>query len=173
MIADADNGPANLDQPRDMFRHRQQLRQWAARVLLLWLFGIVAGIANACSGTGLVAPVATATSYLVVPEVAHQDAVAHDHAKANGAGLPSQNDNAPAYIGNSPKASCQDCCDMAASSIPPLKSARNDIQPQAVVAMAVVTVMQVPTIAPMQLWVPRRDGVLAPPVPMPFLRLAL
>lgn len=28
--------------------HRQQLRRWAARVLLAWLFGVVMGVANAC-----------------------------------------------------------------------------------------------------------------------------
>lgn len=30
-----------------MFRHRHQLRRWAGRVLLVWLFGIATGVAHA------------------------------------------------------------------------------------------------------------------------------
>lgn len=31
-----------------MFRHRRHLHRWAYRVLVVWLFGIAAGVANAC-----------------------------------------------------------------------------------------------------------------------------
>ena len=31
-----------------MFRRPQQLRRWALRVVLVWLFGIGLGVANAC-----------------------------------------------------------------------------------------------------------------------------
>lgn len=149
-----------------MFRYRHQLRRWAARVLLLWLFGVGAGIANACITTGQVAPGAAVANHLVA-------VVAHGHAQADGAGLPSQSEDAPTHLGNLSKANCQDLCDKATVSIPPLKSALDDIQSHAVIAMTAVTVLPMPAFVPLQLQVPRRDGVLAPPILIAFLRLAL
>jgi hypothetical protein len=58
-------------------------------------------------------------------------------------------------------------------SIPPLKSALDDDQLHAVIAPTAMTVVPMPAFAPVQLRVPRRDGVLAPPIPIAFLRLAL
>ena len=156
-----------------MFRHRQQPRRWAARVLLLWLFGIGAGIANACITTGQVAPVAATGGHLVAEVDAHHNAVTHDHAQAEGSGLPPHRADAPAHHGSLSKANCQDFCDKARVSIPPLKSALDDIQSHAVIAMTAVTVLPMPAFAPVQLWVPRRDGVQAPPISIAFLRLAL
>jgi len=153
-----------------MFRHRQQLRRWAARVLLLWLFGIGAGVANACITT---APAASAARHIVAVVDAHHDVVSHDHGQAASAGLPSQSADAPAHLGNLSKANCQDFCDKAAVSIPPLKSALDDGQLHAVIAPTAMTVVPMPAFAPVQLRVPRRDGVLAPPIPIAFLRLAL
>jgi hypothetical protein len=156
-----------------MFRHRQQLRRWAARVLVLWLFGLGAGIANACITTGQVAPVAAVASQLVAVVDAHHDAVTHDHAQADSVGLPSRSADAPAHHGSLSKANCQDFCDKATVSIPPQKSALDDIQSHAVFAMTAVTVLPIPAFAPAQLRVPRRDGVQAPPILIAFLRLAL
>ena len=150
-----------------MFRHRQQLRQWAARVLLLWLFGIAAGVANACITTERATPVAPAVAD------AHHDLTGHDHVGTSGAALPSQGSDAPSHFGNLSKANCQDFCDKATVSIPPLKSALDDVQSHAVIAMTAMTVVPMPAFAPVQLRVPRRDGVLAPPIPIAFLRLAL
>lgn len=156
-----------------MFRHRQQLRQWAARVLLLWLFGIAAGVANACITTERATPVAAAASRLAAVADAHHDLTGHDHVGTSGAALPSQGSDAPSHFGNLSKANCQDFCDKATVSIPPLKSALDDVQSHAVIAMTAMTVVPMPAFAPVQLRVPRRDGVLAPPIPIAFLRLAL
>ena len=166
----ADTGASSLDQPLAMFRHRQQLRRWAARVLLLWLFGIGAGVANACITT---APAASAARHIVAVVDAHHDVVSHDHGQAASAGLPSQSADAPAHLGNLSKANCQDFCDKASVSIPPLKSALDDIQSHPVIAMTAMTVLPMPAFAPVQLRVPRRDGVQAPPISIAFLRLAL
>lgn len=156
-----------------MFRNRQQLRQWAARVLLLWLFGIAAGVANACITTEQVTPVAAAASYFA-PEIdAHHDAVPHDHVGTGIASLPSQGIDSQSHLGNLSKANCQDFCDKATVSIPPVKSALDDGQSHAVIAMTAMTVVPMPAFAPVKLRVPRRDGVLAPPIPIAFLRLAL
>ena len=162
--------PANLDPSIAMFLYRQQLRQWAARVLLLWLFGIGAGVANACITT---APLAAAASQMMAVVDVHHDAVAHDQAQAASTGLPSQSTDAPAHLGNLSKANCQNFCDKATVSIPPLKSALDDIQSHPVIAMTAMTVLPMPAFAPVQLRVPRRDGVQAPPISIAFLRLAL
>ena len=156
-----------------MFRHRQQLRRWAARVLLMWLFGVGAGVANACITTGQVAPAVAVASHLVAVADAHHNVVSHDHVQADGGSLPSQIDDVPTHLGNLSKANCQDFCDKATVSIPPLKSALDDVQSHAVIAVTAVTVLPMPAFAPVQLRVPRRDGVQAPPIPIAFLRLAL
>ncbi len=153
-----------------MFRHRQQLRRWAARVLLLWLFGIGAGVVNACITT---APTAAVASHIVSVVDTHHDVAAHDHAQAASSGPPSQSIEAPGHLGNLSKANCQDFCDKATVSIPPLKSALDDIQSHSVIAMTAMTVLPMPAFAPVQLRVPRRDGVQAPPISIAFLRLAL
>lgn len=164
---------AKLKPPISMFRHRQQLRRWAARVLLMWLFGVGAGVTNACITTGHVAPVVAVASHLVAVADAHHNVVSLDHVQADGAGLSSQIDDGPKHLGNLSKANCQDFCDKAKVSIPPLKSALDDDQSHAVIAMTAVTVLPMPAFAPEQLRVPRRDGVRAPPILIAFLRLAL
>ena len=58
-------------------------------------------------------------------------------------------------------------------AIPPLKSALDDVQSHAVIAMTAVTVLPMPAFAPVQLRVRRLDGVQAPPILIAFLRLAL
>ena len=153
-----------------MFRHRQQLRRWAARVLLLWLFGIGAGVANACIAT---APAAAEASHIVAVVDAQHDVVPHDHAHASSTSLLSKGIDAPTHLGNLSKANCQDFCDKATVSIPPLKSALDDVQSHAVFVMATMIVVPMPAFAPVQLRVPRRDGVQAPPISIAFLRLAL
>ena len=164
---------ASQAQPIAMFRHRRQLRQWAARVLLLWLFGIAAGVANACITTEQATPVAAAASHLAEAAEAHNDAVPHDHAQADRLALPSHHADDSTHIANLSKANCQDFCDKATVSIPPVKSALDDGQSHAVIAMTAMTVVPMPAFAPVQLRVPRRDGVKAPPISIAFLRLAL
>ena len=156
-----------------MFRQRQQLRRWAARVLLMWLFSVGAGAANACITTGPVAPVVAVASHLVAVADAHHNVVSHDHVQADGASLPSQIDGLPTHLGKLSKANCQDFCDKATVSIPPLKSSLDDVQSHAVIAMTAVTVLPMPAFAPVQLRVRRLDGVQAPPILIAFLRLAL
>lgn len=156
-----------------MFRHRRQLRQWAAGVLLLWLFGVGVGVANACLTTGQTAPVAGMAGHLVAVVQAHHDLASHDHASAESAVLPSHTPDGQRHQGNLAKSNCKDFCDKATVSIPPLKSALDDVQSHAVITTAAVTILPMPAFAPMQLWVSRRDGVLAPPIPIAFLRLAL
>lgn len=156
-----------------MFRHRRQLRQWAARVLLLWLFGMGAGVANACLTTGQTAAVAAMAGHIVSAVEIHHDAAPRGHAQADGAVLPSHTADGQGNQGDPAKSNCQDFCDKATVSIPPLKSALDDVQSHAAIVMTAMTVLPMPAFAPVKLRVPRRDGVLAPPIPIAFLRLAL
>jgi hypothetical protein len=155
-----------------MFRYRQQLRLWAARVLFLWLFGVGASMANACLTTGQPGPAGTMDSHPMVAMLDHHDAAPHDHAQLGSGGLQAQNTHSQPDQNDLAKANCHDFCDKATVSIP-LKSALDDLQSHAAIAMTAVTVLPVPAFAPVQLWVPRRDGVLAPPILIAFLRQAL
>lgn len=156
-----------------MFRHRRQLRRWAARVLLLWLFGLGASIANACLTTGQTEPVSATVSHLVATLEAHSDSASHDHAQAESGVLPSHDADAPAHHGSFAKSNCQDFCGKVPTSISPLKSVQDDVQSHAVIEAAAVTVLPVPALAPVHFWLPRRDGVRDLPIPIATLRLAL
>jgi hypothetical protein len=156
-----------------MFRHRQQLRRWAANVLLLWLFGLGAGFANACLTSDSTAAASPAFAQAVDAFAPHHDAAAHEGShQDHQAG--SAHHALPDHHGTIAKTNCQDFCGKATVSIPPLKSALDDVQAHALIATVfTTTVLPVAAFAPVQLWVPRRDGVQALPIPIAFLRLAL
>lgn len=155
-----------------MFRHRLQRRRWAARVLLLWLFGVGAGVANACLGltathTGS-PPIANAVSLVALHHEGAAPEGGHDHG--------SQGDEHAGHTGHpaSPgTASCQHFCDKAGISIPSLKSPFDDVHGVALFLPAAAVVVRDPAFVPVQQWVPRRDGVWALPIQIAFLRLAL
>lgn len=77
--------------------------------------------------------------------------------------------------GEPDNANCADFCDKAGASIPTLKPAVDDVQAHPVICLVGATALPVPVLEPAQASVPRRDGVRAPPIPIPiaFLRLAL
>lgn len=156
-----------------MFRYPHQVRRWAARVLVLWLFGLGLSIANACLTTGQAAPAAATESHRVAVVEVHHDVAFHDHAQADVDVLPLQSADAQVHHGSLAKTNCQDFCGKATVSIPALKLGLDDVQSHVVIATAAVTVLPMPAVAPVLLWVPRRDGVQAPPIPIAFLRLAL
>ncbi|MDP1900360.1 MAG: hypothetical protein Q8K96_07890 [Rubrivivax sp.] len=156
-----------------MFQHRQQLRRWAARVLLLWLFGVGIGVAHACltpSLAGLGGELAAMS--MDVDAVPHEVA-APQGAHHPGADQPGHHERADGEPASSVKSNCQDFCDKASVSIPPLKAALDDALGHGLPPMAAAAVLPVPAFQPVQWWVPRRDGVAAPPVPIAFLRLTL
>jgi hypothetical protein len=170
---DSDIRSSSLEQSPFMFLYRRQLRLWAARVLLLWLFGLGTSVANACLTTGQSEPVTATASRLVAMAEALDDLAFHDHAPADGGFLPSHNADAQVHQGSLAKTNCQDFCGKALVSIPPLNSALDDLQAHAVIATAAVTVVPMPALAPVQLWLPRRDVGRNLPIPIAFLRLAL
>ena len=157
-----------------MFFHRRQLRRWAARVLLVWLFGVAAGVANACLAPALDGHGAQASLGMHAMDADHDaapmppgpdahDAMVADHSgSADHGGIPG-------------KANCQDFCQKSTVSIPPVKSALDQHDAHALAPMAIASVVPVPAFQPEQPWLPRRDGGLAtpPPITIVFLRLAL
>jgi hypothetical protein len=133
-----------------MFRHRSQLRRWAAQVLLLWLFGIGAGLANACFAAGAAEPQGHCESTQAAQGVQH-----------------SEHESAPA------KTNCQDFCEKSTISIPPLKLALDHADAGAVPFPTVAVLFIAAASEAAEHWVPRPDGGLAPPITIAFLRLAL
>lgn len=68
--------------PDVMFSHRRRLRQWAARVLLVWLFGLSVGVANGCALASAGHGVDGVTAGLKAVN-AHPDLPVGDHAPEN------------------------------------------------------------------------------------------
>ena len=156
-----------------MFRHRQTLRRWAALLLLLWLFGVGAGVANACLAPNLVLAGGPETGRAPPAGDAHHglsSPASHHHDGAAQAGGHQNTGHGPA---SPAKANCQDFCDKSTVSVPPLKSAVGEVDAHALPPQVAATVLQVPAVQAALPWVPRRDGGLAPPIPIAFLRLAL
>ena len=154
-----------------MFRNRRQLRRWATRVLLLWLFGVAAGVAHACLAPNLVGLSEGALSSPDAARVAHHDAGAaqvphHGPAASEAARTPGEHEPAA-------NLNCQDFCDKATVSMPQQKSTLDDVHGAALPPRTASAVLAVPDLPRARPWVPRRDGVWSPPIPIAFLRLAL
>jgi hypothetical protein len=139
-----------------MFSRRRTLHRWAAFVLLLWLFGIGAGVAHACLAPSLAASTTTG-----VAAADHGAALAPCH----GEGL--ADEGAPL------KTNCQDFCDRASVSIPPLKAALDQVLGAALLLTVVTMIAPVPASAPANRLVRRRDGARPAPIAIAYLRLTL
>ena len=170
-----------------MFQHRRALRRLATQVLLLWVFALAAGIANACvpnlagvtgatGSGGALQRAANAGPFLDTAadeDEAAAPAPCHAVADAALADRSDSNDGA-GHHGNFAKANCQDFCAKTSVSIPASKTALDDLQAHAIVATATAAAIPAPAFVPVQPRVPRRDGAQgAPPILIAFLRLAL
>lgn len=134
-----------------MVFRRHTLRQWASRVLLAWLFGVAAGVANAC---------------LLVDD-ADGHAVVHAHAQAQ-VHVQGHDDE-----GLSAKANCLDFCEKSAVAIPGVKVI-DKVSAALPPLLAGVSALPSPATrekAAEPAWPP--DGPNGPPIPIAFLRLAL
>jgi hypothetical protein len=164
--------PSRIDISQ-MFRHRKDVHRWAVRVLLLWLFGVGAGVANACLAPRLGEPGGHPSGQAAHAKASHRDAhasaIAHRHASHqvhHEVGTQEQQ-------GSSGKSNCEDFCDKASASIPTLRSALDDAQVHAVPIPAAPVVVAISPFAPVQPWAPHRDRSRAPLIAIAFLRLTL
>jgi hypothetical protein len=155
-----------------MFRDRRQLRRWAARVLLLWLFGIGAGFANACVAANMAALNGPGSIHAVAAHATYGQAAAMPGEAHHGSPV-MQPQGGTGHEGSPGKTNCQDFCDKSSISIPTLKLALDHADGGVLHSPAVAIVFPVPASGPVETLVPRRDGVLAPPITIAFLRLAL
>ena len=155
-----------------MFHYRRQVRRWAARVLLLWLFGIGAGLAHACLAANGAQPAGRGVAYPVAAHITDADA-AEAPSDAHHASQEVLHPGSPCHDEAPGKTNCQDFCDKSSMSIPPLKLALDHADASALPPPAAAMLCAVPVAEPASWWVPRRDGGLAPPIPIAFLRLAL
>jgi hypothetical protein len=153
-----------------MFRHQQQLRRWAFRVLVVWLFGLGLGVAHAClaaqqfsGGGGSIQGKAElqAGDSAAAPEGCEHHAVAARDTSP-------QDPDASAS-----KSNCESYCERAGVTIPPQKSAFDNDQfhvlPPPMATLSVPASFDVAA----ELQAPRRDGARPLPIPIFFLRLAL
>lgn len=154
-----------------MFRHRQQLRRWAARALFVWLFGIATGVVQAC--------LAPTPVELGGRQAEPAVAVGAQHGKAEAPGRASHHESPAAkdegVLGHDDslgKSNCRDFCEKSAVAIPKLKFDLDKVQGHALPPAGVATVCIVPSAEPAQPLL-RRDGARAPPIRLAFLRLAL
>jgi hypothetical protein len=154
-----------------MFQHRKQLRRWAAGTLLVWLFGIATGVAQACLSPGPMGPCGQRSEPIVEVEAGRGKAA--KASEVHHESTPTQHAGVLGHDGPPVKSNCQDFCEKAAVAIPPLKSALDNVQGHALPPVQVAMVCLVRAAEPVQLSVPRRDGGLAPPIRLAFLRLAL
>ncbi len=90
-----------------MLRNRRRLRRWAIQVLLVWLFGIVTGIAHACA-------VRIADDHRGSAHRHHGAMVADHSSHSHGHAVLPGEDTAG-------KANCLDFCEKASLSAQPLK----------------------------------------------------
>ena len=125
-------------------------------MLLAWAFAMGAGVANACLSTAAMEHAGLSTADASEASASHHGGSERPH-------------------GATDKANCLDFCDKANVSIPTLKPAPDDVQTHPVICLVGATALPVPVLEPASASVPRRDGVRAPPIPIPiaFLRLAL
>lgn len=155
-----------------MFRTRRHLRRWAAGMLFAWLFGVAAGVANACLVPSGMQPGGQRFEPAVAFEATDGKAAAMGSEHHHGA-LQMHHEGALDHEGLHGKSNCQDFCDKSTVSIPPLKSALDDVHAHALQPAAVAIALPIPAFSPVQLSAPRRDGGLAPPIPIAFVRLTL
>ncbi len=142
-------------------------------MLLLWLFGVGVGVANACPG-----PLQRATAG---PLPALADVVNHQHHDAAACGVAQGQDSSPAlsraggggHEGSTLKSNCEDFCARASFSIPRVKSALDDLQGCAQRCQAGAVVHPDPAGLPVQLHGLCREGQATPPIHIAFVRLAL
>ena len=140
-------------------------------MLVLWVFGIGAGFANAC----LAAKPAVLADEVAVDPAAVRATV--DHAVASSETARGAHDVThqvgTAHDEGPGDANCQDFCDKSAISIPSLKSALDLAQADALLPPVAAILYAVAACEPVQWWSPRREGVLGLPITITLLRLAL
>ncbi len=156
-----------------MFRHRQQLRLCAALVLLLWLFGFGAGVANACMGSTRLLPGRVPAAHADGVAVAHHAVMAGATGYRHDADPVIQPGGSRDPAGAAAMANCLDFCEKASLAIPPLKTALDDLQGHALHSSALAAAHPAPVLPLYRPQPHRRDDVWAPSVAIAFLRLTL
>ena len=99
-----------------MFHHRRHLRRWAARMLVVWLFGIAAGVANACVSAGSQTRPA---AWVDASMPAHAgEAIAATANGSQGALNAASGHGDARHDGAPVNANCQDFCGKTSISVP-------------------------------------------------------
>lgn len=153
-----------------MFRHRNQLRRWAARVLFLWLIAVGTGVANACLSLPGTVPGGITQEH---EPASHQVEVGFEAAREHTASPVLHEHGSQDSPDSLAKANCQDFCDRASTTLPLSKSVQDDVQGQAAVPSAAMATLPEPAVVGTPVWMPRPSVAPPPPILIAFLRLAL
>lgn len=142
-------------------------------MLLVWLFGVVTGVANACWAQSLVLPagqhpLAVGARAAVAGEPAQPECEFHCASRQVG-----PDSDGPDTQDLHAKTVCQTYCDGVGVSISTLKSSVDSTPAPAMAVASFPLALPVAGVAPVHLLMPRRDGGQAPPITIAFLRLAL
>lgn len=157
----------------NMFRNGRQVQRWASRVLLVWLFGIAAGVANACLATDLTGTdgghrfKAGATAGVTPVAAAVPMAGLHHGSPA------AQGDSGQPGGALSATANCLDFCEQSSLSLPTVKAALDGAGGVGLPPPAVSRVVPVADGSPGQFRARRVVDAHSPPITIAFLRLAL
>jgi hypothetical protein len=138
-----------------MFSDRRRLRRWAAQVLLVWLFGLAMGVANACA-LGEQAHHRSEVVTMAAPESPQK----HQHGSEQG---------------DLAKVNCLDFCEKSSIAIPQLKALGDGLSALGF-ALPVSRTLAVsspaePVVARLAVDSPKLPG--GPPARTAFQRLAL
>lgn len=136
-----------------MSRPRRHLRHWAASMLMLWLFGIGCGVAQAC----MLAHLQAAPPAIELTAAGTLDSCEHQHEDDGGLA----------------QAQCRDFCDKASTSIPTLKSTLSGLLLAALMPTVVNTVAPAPALVIAAEGWPRPPDRPAAPITITYGRLAL
>ena len=136
-----------------MSSRSRRLRHWAACMLLLWLFGIGCGIAQACAGSHLQA----ATDGIGRGQTSAVGDCEQHHGEQGGLA----------------QAHCRDFCDNASTSVPTVQPSLNGLFVLALMPAVINTVAPVPALSLARAGVLRPPDRPARPITLTYLRLAL
>jgi hypothetical protein len=129
--------------------HRNQLRRWATGMLLVWVFGVFAGVANACALGSVL-------------EHASDPAAVEHHSSSSQHGAEDKAD----------MENCQQFCDLSSSAVPSQPAAPDQVALAAIpVAFAIIGAPAATPLLLQPVRSPLRNS--GPPIPIAFLRLTL
>lgn len=161
--------------PIHLFRHRRHLQRSAYRLLVVWLFGIAAAVANACLAAQARGPRKERQAAAIRDTCRRRhDGRRNDSARGHVSlrlttGAVRERRGARVSLGT---VNCPDCCDKSSTSIPVVKTVVDGAGGHGLSPAALPVAVPIPNLPPVQHSTNGLDGGHAPPIAIALLRLA-